>query len=122
MNDYTIEKQDNKTIIKVILPGVSQEDISVKLEDGGVGDIEWYDSATFVYSLNAILINTGINEFIYPNKNDYKYLIAVQCSKLNKKIVFGTNSNDISSAKLDKGILTIIINGKQKFSRDIKIS
>ena len=110
MRDYTVEKQDNKTIIKVILPGVEREDINVNIYEG---------NDEFVYEWEEIVFDSFKNECFVPAKQ-YKYNIVVKCEKLNKEYIFGSNSNDIN-AELKLGILTIEVQGKKKESKQIEI-
>jgi hypothetical protein len=110
MKNYTITEKENSTEIKIILPGVDREDIKIQIEERP-NNIEYVLSPLVGY-LPA-----------YGGKlTSYKYIITVSCSKLgDTEYICGVDSEDIS-AKLDKGILTIVVQNKPKNIKQIPIT
>jgi HSP20 family molecular chaperone IbpA len=116
MRDYIVEKQDNKTVIKVILPGVEREDINISVCEEEYSTL--VDEQPIQIRLEDFI--TFTTEYKYTSPRRYKYNINVKCEKLDKEYNFGSNSNDIS-AELKLGVLTIEIKGKKKESKQIEI-
>lgn len=89
----TLEKQDNTYVVTAQVPGMSKEDISIKLED-------------------SVLKITGEKEI---NES--------MTSSINKEfnVSSSINTNRIE-AKVENGILTISIPQKENKSKQIKIN